>query len=375
MKYDDVTHARHGADCMRQGWGAERFRKPGGSLQSGERGLEAFAGYLADQCAARSVLLLWHASESGAEPIYCSGIGLSAAADLGACRERAIDAAAQIMRQPSRQQAIFADDDAALAAAIALDGGVVTITSVLKVPSQDSAARCRTRVEKLLPLAKAFFEQWLAMERVLARMQSLTQALESSDMAIILLGGERDIVYANAAAERMLQEQDGLRRCGERLACNSFGDTLRLQAAIDHLNVTGSHKEDLNPVLALPRVKGRRSLTIALTAAQPRYGSSWDEVRAIAYVFDPEEDLTAIVEPVCRLYGLTQSETKLTCALVDGASLAEAAKRSRLSEQTGRSYLKQIFAKTETQRQAELVQLMLKSAIRMCCEGRTQAFT
>ena len=84
--------------------------------------------------------------------------------------------------------------------------------------------------------------------------------------------------------------------------------------------------------------------------------------------------MTAIVEPVCRLHGLSQSETRLTCALIGGESLGCAAKIIGVREQTARSYLKQIFVKTDTNRQAELVQLMLKSAVRLSSSGVTRAF-
>ena len=74
--------------------------------------------------------------------------------------------------------------------------------------------------------------------------------------------------------------------------------------------------------------------------------------------------LTPLVEPACKLYALTPVETRLACLLARGVSLAEAAEAMHVREQTARSYLKQIFLKTETKRQAELVWLMLKSSVR-----------
>ena len=58
-----------------------------------------------------------------------------------------------------------------------------------------------------------------------------------------------------------------------------------------------------------------------------------------------------------------------------GESLGVAAQHLGVQQQTARSYLKHIFAKTETNRQADLVQLMLKSAIRLSSYMRTQAFS
>lgn len=253
-----------------------------------------------------------------------------------------------------------------------LAGGIVTVTVLYTAPDCKMADRQRA-FESAIVFVAAFFGQWATTQAALARVGSLSQAVECSGTATILLGDGAKIVHTNSAAECVLAAQDGLRRNGERLACASFADTLRIQAAIGHLHAQAVKEAGLTPVLAVPRPH-RRPLMIALTAAKAGSGMFDDEVRAIAYVFDPEEDLTSVLEPACRLHGLSSSETKLTCALVAGTSLCVAAQRLSIREQTARSYLKHIFAKTETNRQAELIQLMLKSAVRLSVGGRTQAF-
>jgi DNA-binding CsgD family transcriptional regulator len=89
---------------------------------------------------------------------------------------------------------------------------------------------------------------------------------------------------------------------------------------------------------------------------------------AAIYLFDPGQDLQLRLEPACRFYGLSPVETRLACCLAEGGSVVEAAERIRVREQTARSYLKQIFIKTATNRQAELVSLLLKSCIRTAPE-------
>lgn len=91
---------------------------------------------------------------------------------------------------------------------------------------------------------------------------------------------------------------------------------------------------------------------------------------AVIYVFDPSQNLHPLVEPVCAFYRLTAVEAKLACLLADGMSLADAAEAIAVRGQTARSYLKQIFLKTDTKRQAELVWLMLRSAVRTAPAAR-----
>src|SRR5690606_12803303 len=59
----------------------------------------------------------------------------------------------------------------------------------------------------------------------------------------------------------------------------------------------------------------------------------------------------------------------------DHLTLSKAAERLDLQEQTARTYLKHIFEKTDTHRQAQLVELMLKSAVRLTSDVATTAFT
>lgn len=61
------------------------------------------------------------------------------------------------------------------------------------------------------------------------------------------------------------------------------------------------------------------------------------------------------------LFNLSQREAELTELLCSGTSLATSAERIGITEQTARAYSKQIFQKTGTNRQAELVWRVLSS--------------
>lgn len=235
-----------------------------------------------------------------------------------------------------------------------------------------SPRNAENRLEQSLPLLQAFLLQWRENERLAALARSFGNAMEHHGTATILLGPGAEIRHANAAARRLLDEGSGMRQRGEKLACAHMDDTLRLLAAIGHVGAADGEERAAAPVLMIRRPR-RRPLLVTLVGAGSR-GTGQEGVAAFAYITDPEQNLTEIVEPACRLYGLSPSETRLACALADGASLQEAAKAQSVQEQTARSYLKQIFAKTETKRQGELVQLMLKSAIRAVSTRRKRAF-
>ncbi len=77
------------------------------------------------------------------------------------------------------------------------------------------------------------------------------------------------------------------------------------------------------------------------------------------YVSDVEAQTLQQSEPLRKLYALTQAEVELVELLCDGWSLEEAATQRGVTMNTARSQLKQIFFKTGTSRQSELVRLVL----------------
>ncbi len=67
-----------------------------------------------------------------------------------------------------------------------------------------------------------------------------------------------------------------------------------------------------------------------------------------------------LAPPVLQaLYGLTAAEARLALGLAQGRGLDEMAAALGLSRHTVRTQLKQVFAKSGTRRQPELVRLLL----------------
>ncbi len=66
-----------------------------------------------------------------------------------------------------------------------------------------------------------------------------------------------------------------------------------------------------------------------------------------------------------RLYGLTRAEALLLVRLLNGSTLEEVSQVLRVSMNTVRTHLKHIFLKTDTNRQTQLVSLLLGSVIQV----------
>ena len=69
--------------------------------------------------------------------------------------------------------------------------------------------------------------------------------------------------------------------------------------------------------------------------------------------------LTGAISRLGELYGLTPTEAKVAREFAGGHSYKEVAQRLRISEDTVRAHIKQIYPKTRMNRQSDLVRLVL----------------
>ncbi len=84
---------------------------------------------------------------------------------------------------------------------------------------------------------------------------------------------------------------------------------------------------------------------------------------AIIFLSDPERQPKPSTAVLRQLYDLTESEARLVQALSQGQRLEDAADEMGITVSSARTYLKRVFRKTDTSRQAELVQLVLTSPV------------
>lgn len=257
-------------------------------------------------------------------------------------------------------------------ATIPLQQSIFTISGIFHRLGRRNGTRPRDILVRLLPLVRPFFRLWLDCHEMAKRLRGVTAALDNSSVATFFLGCRGEMLFANQTGRKLLDQDAGIRAEGGLITASTMAETLRLRAAVEHVCLEGTDEDGTTPVLAIRR-KSRRPLMITLVGAEP---GAADAARrtAIAYAFDPDQDLTLLIEPACRFYGLSPCETRLTSTLAQGASLTEAAKALCVRDHTARSYLKQIFLKTETNRQAELVGLMLKSAVHASPRTPTRVF-
>lgn len=175
---------------------------------------------------------------------------------------------------------------------------------------------------------------------------------------ILLVDAQAEVVYANPAADRLLDRAMGLRLAGSCVTATRAAEQRALREA-----VAQAARED--PARAAPHV-------VALTqaaAAVPMVVA----VRAAGRVFTPSTGVrrclallsvrggeTAHDPSTCvfaREYRLTAAQARVSALLFSGQPLATIARTLGVSQNTVRSHLRLVFQKTDTHGQMDLVHL------------------
>ena len=186
-------------------------------------------------------------------------------------------------------------------------------------------------------------------------------ALDLLPEAVLVVDGTGQVVGTNRSADDMLGRSDGLFLDHGRLATRVIHDTRSLAQAIARVSCGAETSE----VLRISRGSGQLPFMVTVASVPDTCGGR--SSGTVLFVHDPM--LNRVPEPswLSRVYGLTPVEGKVASALAAGQSLQDIADERGISIQTVRGHLKQVFSKTGTHRQGELVARLLSGPPPLAC--------
>jgi DNA-binding CsgD family transcriptional regulator len=196
---------------------------------------------------------------------------------------------------------------------------------------------------------------------VLAVVETLYDFLDRSPLAIVLLDGQKRVVFANEHAAELHARGDGVAICGSGIGLLRAYDNTRLQSLIARA-VDGS-QPPARSMRAL-RSSGKRPYGF-LVAPLSHPDRDRDCARGVCrpavciVIADPDGARTLPVERLQDAFDLTEAEGRLAARLAAGEGLRSAAQSLGITYGTARARLAEIFQKTETRRQGELINLLL----------------
>jgi DNA-binding CsgD family transcriptional regulator/PAS domain-containing protein len=191
----------------------------------------------------------------------------------------------------------------------------------------------------------------------------LIETLDAIVAAVFVIDASGLVLHHNRAAEQLLKSGRVMSLRNDKLWPVGASSRTALKLALEEaLGATdGARIPDAAIPLAALNGAGAGMIASLLPlgniAAQPVSGPG--PARWAVFIQDPKTPVPMPGEAFARLYKLSPAELRVAMGLATGMTVEEVADSQGGSAATVRTHIKKLFAKTDTNRQIDLVRLML----------------
>jgi DNA-binding CsgD family transcriptional regulator/PAS domain-containing protein len=216
-------------------------------------------------------------------------------------------------------------------------------------------------IQTLVPAVEQALHAGRGVRRLRALENAALRAIDVMPIGVVMLDQNGAVIEANRSARAVLEAGEGLTVANGGLAVDIGGRQTQLRELI-----TRSEKQapafasgELT-LLPVRRQAGQRPLTLLLMPLEQTIEAHVKQAPvALLFIGDPERSVGFDQTRIARLYGLSRAESRVAALLASGYRLEQVAEALDIAYETVRKHLKQIFGKTGTYRQAELVRMLV----------------
>lgn len=245
-------------------------------------------------------------------------------------------------------------------------GGSGGLAFTLKAGQLDASSSLFRRLQPLVHHLARAVDVSLELGRRMAGHRHLIDVIETMPGATLLLNDRAQVTYANAAAEVLLTEADGLtvtKAGAMRLAAIDDGDDRALIRALrSSVTVAAGRDSDWTGTVRVSRPSKRpplRVLTTPLPAPFHPFGPAIPQGACVlVQVLGSRPFADGQIATFRQVFGLTVAEARVASLIGGGLSAPEAARGLKVSLTTVKSHLNRCFDKTEVRTQVELARLL-----------------
>jgi DNA-binding CsgD family transcriptional regulator len=211
----------------------------------------------------------------------------------------------------------------------------------------------------LFPHVQRALKLYIRFSELRSGSQGMQAALDAMEQAVFGINQRGRAAFLNAAAERMIREGDGVRLANGRIGATDPQADAELSFLIQSAAATGSGAGTFpGRAMFLPRRQGK-PLPVLVTPVTrtllPHHGT----VVALVFISRSDAQRAKREAVLSALYRLSPAETRLANLLWQGFELRQAAELMRITYNSARSLLKQIFQKTDVSSQSALIRLLI----------------
>ena len=207
------------------------------------------------------------------------------------------------------------------------------------------------------------FERAAALQIRLAELGDravlMSGAFDRLTVAGVILDASATVLFANALAAEVFEARDGLELRDGRLAAQHKQTERALAQRLRQIVSAGPELDPPVPI-SVARPSGRPPYRADVLPLPNASGFHRNEAGAtvLVLIHDPARRGRSRQHELSLLYGLTPAEAALAEAVAAGETLREYAERKGRSINTVRYQMKQVLAKTDCHRQADLIRLI-----------------
>lgn len=185
------------------------------------------------------------------------------------------------------------------------------------------------------------------------------QALDLVSVGVVLLDGAGRVLHANSAAHELAASDDCIRIQTEGVVALSTVSGRAFRRSVSETLEAAKAGEEKVAGIMLHRVMGAGTVS-ALACALPTRLTDRPGAPALALFLAVPERLGHVPETLLMdLFGLTPTEARVAAALANGVRKVDVAEELGVSQTTIAFHMRNLFEKTGTNRQADLVALVL----------------
>jgi DNA-binding CsgD family transcriptional regulator len=218
---------------------------------------------------------------------------------------------------------------------------------------------------RLLESLLAHFESALYCNNQSWRLAIYQEMLNTLSCGMLAVDSSRRILVATEPALKELREGSGLVIRSHKLRALAPANDTKLQSLVTSAATAERGKYERAGGALIIRRSGRSLplwLIVVPMGRALRTVVGQEREVALVLLSAPDRPSRASMKTVSEYYGLTPAELRIVALMLEGYSLKDAAGKAGVSINTARTHMKHIYAKTRTERQVDLIRVLLAGA-------------
>jgi DNA-binding CsgD family transcriptional regulator len=185
------------------------------------------------------------------------------------------------------------------------------------------------------------------------------RVLDNMSVGALVADQTGQVRFANAAAEEILAENDGLSRRDNRIQAARSFETNSLLAALRDAAVTGRADKREGGAMLIARPSGKLPYAVVVMPLTTASGGEVKATRALVFMSDLAHRNNELAPRLSQLFGLSKAEARVAAGIAEGRRLTEIAQEFDVRMPTVRTQLRAVLKKVGASRQADLVRIVL----------------